>query len=467
MTNYEIWQAVLAEFELKISKPNFTTWFRNTGISKFDAGSVLVCVPNAFTKSWLERKYHSDIVKSLERITAKPVKKIEYMVENIKNLQEKECFPSSENKIPDSTNAPSFPPPVISSFFRAKSPVNVFGLNQKYSFTSFIVGKGNELAHAAAQAVANRPGETYNPLFIYGGVGLGKTHLLQAVGNQMLEKNQNTKILYVSSEKFTNDFVSSIKEGRGREFKERYRSVDLLLIDDIQFIGGKEQTQEEFFHTFNELHQQGKQVVMTSDRPPKAIPSLEDRLRSRFEWGMIVDVAAPDLETRVAILQSKCQEKNFFLPPDIIDTVANNVQNNIRELEGALNKIIAHLQLKNLEPKKEIIEEIISTLTGHNMGRSTTPKEIVLTVAEFFSITTNDLTGKSREKKLSFPRQIAMFLLRRELGLSFPAIGGELGGRDHTTAMHANSKIEKEMENNAKLKQDLENIKQKLYSLTA
>ena len=326
------------------------------------------------------------------------------------------------------------------------------------------MGKGNELAHAAAQAVVERPGEAYNPLFIYGGVGLGKTHLIQAVGHAMLGKNAHTKILYVSSEKFTNEFIAGIKETRTKEFRDRYRNIDLLLIDDIQFIAGKEQTQEEFFHTFNELHQQGKQVVLTSDRPPKAIPALEDRLRSRLEWGMIADISPPDLETRVAILQAKSQEKGFALPPLLVQLVAATIQSNIRELEGALNKIIAFHQLKNIEPSKETVKSILTTFESHSMKKSLTPRELIAEVARFYDIGVDDILGKSREKKLSFPRQIIMFLLRKELKMSYPAIGSELGGRDHTTAMHAHTKISTEVENDLKIKQEVEILKQRMYA---
>ena len=280
----------------------------------------------------------------------------------------------------------------------------------------------------------------------------------------MLMKNPSTRILYVSSEKFTNEFVGSVKSGKAKEFKDRYRNVDLLLIDDIQFIGGKEQTQEEFFHTFNELHQQGKQVVMSSDRPPKAIPALEDRLRSRFEWGMIADISNPDLETRLAILQSKSQEKQFPLEPEILTVIATTVQSNIRELEGALNKIIAYHQLKNIAPTKESIKSVLASFEQQGTRKAVTPRETVSTVSEFFDVAIDDILGKSREKRLAFPRQIVMYLLREELKMSYPAIGTELGGRDHTTAMHAHTKIRTELENDLKLKQDLANIKQRLYS---
>ncbi len=456
MTNYEIWQAVLADFELKVSKANFTTWFRSTGIAKYENGAVVICVPNAFTKSWLEKKYHSDIIKTLERITEKAVKRVEYRVENIKHIEETECT------FAESTPAPL---PAESTFSGVqKSTLSLFGLNPKYTFDTFIVGKGNELAHAAAHAVADRPGEAYNPLYIYGGVGLGKTHLIQAIGHAMIAQNPQTKIIYGSSEKFTNEFVSSVKEGRAKEFKDRYRTADLLLIDDIQFIGGKEQTQEEFFHTFNELHQQGKQVVLTSDRPPKQIPALEDRLRSRFEWGMTADISAPDLETRVAILESKAQEKKYHLSPQMFQMIATTIQSNIRELEGALNRVIAFHQLKGMEPTKESVKSILASFEAQSMKKSLTPKELIAEIAKFYDISIEDILGKSREKKLAFPRQIIMFLLREELKMSYPAIGDELGGRDHTTAMHAHSKIAREIENDLKLKQEIEMIKQRLYT---
>lgn len=457
MTNYEVWQAVLADFELKLSKANFTTWFRSTGIARYENGEVIICVPNTFTKSWLEKKFHSSVVKSLERVTGKPIRKVEYAVDNVKNIDEYECTAAQET-IVSTLHTPLYKP-------QPKTMVaQKFGLNPTYTFANFIVGKGNELAHAAAQAVAARPGEAYNPLFIYGGVGLGKTHLLQAVGHAMLEINPQTKILYVTSEKFTTEFVNMVKEGRAKEFKDRYRNVDLLLIDDIQFIGGKEGTQDEFFHTFNELHQQGKQVVMTSDRPPKAIPALEDRLRSRFEWGMIADVSSADLETRIAIVQAKAQEKKFELEYDIAQLIATEIQSNIRELEGALNKVIASHQLRNEKPSKQSVKSILSSFAEQSMRSSVTPRELIAEVAKFFDIDINDVLGKSREKRLAFPRQIIMFLLREELKLSYPAIGDELGGRDHTTAMHAHTKISSQIEEDLKLKQDMELIKQRMYA---
>ncbi len=463
MTNQEIWQAVLAELELSISKANFNTWFKNTGIFTFNENVVMLCVPSSFTKSWIENKYHRAIIQSLERITQKPVKKLEYRVDSLKNApaenQPAEQEPAVFVEQPEPVeNDELFPKPSI--------PNNggTFTLNAKYTFETFVVGKGSELAYAAAQAVASRPGVSYNPLFIYGGVGLGKTHLLQAIGNELRRKNPAISIVYVSAEKFSNDFISSIKEGAAKEFQKRYRDIDLLLIDDIQFIAGKDRTQESFFHTFNELHQQNRQVVLTSDRPPKAIPALEDRLKSRFGWGMIADVAPPDFETRTAILQKKCSEKNFILQPKILQTVAATIQSNIRELEGALNKIIVFHQLKNSEPTLESVKAILSSSSDSPSIRSTlTPPQLIQTVCQMYSISSEEILGKSREKRFALPRQIIMFLLREELKMSYPTIGEELGGRDHTTAMHAHEKIKKESENDLQLKQEIDAIKQRLY----
>lgn len=460
MTNHEIWQAVLAEMELSISKANFGTWFKNTDIFSYQDNCIVLCVPHDFSRTYLEKNYNQMIVKSLERVTGKPVKRLNYKICSIKNIPSVTPENTLTTEIPAQTTvadqvlSPSRPAPRIGEF----------GLNPKYIFESFVVGGGSELAFAASQAVANKPGEAYNPLFIYGGVGLGKTHLLQAIGNHILALRPDTNIMYASAEKFTNDYIASMRDGTAKNFLNKYRNIDVLLIDDIQFIAGKDKSQESFFHTFNDLHQQNKQVVMTSDRPPKAIPALEDRLKSRFEWGMIVDVAPPDLETRIAILQKKCLEKNFSLNQEILRSVAATVQRNIRELEGALNKIIAYHQLKNMEPTLESVKFLLSSLEAQSIHRSVTPQQIIEAATQFYSINTMDVVGQSREKKFSLPRQIIMHLMRKELNMSFPAIGNELGGRDHTTAMHADNKINNEIERDVRLKQEIELIKQKLYT---
>ncbi|MDD4477090.1 MAG: chromosomal replication initiator protein DnaA [Patescibacteria group bacterium] len=470
MNTQEIWQSVLGELELLISKPNFITWFKNTGIINYQENEVLLCVPNNFTQAYLEKKYHQTIIKSLERITSKPIKKLEYKISNIKNLSieiEKENTQKPDEQkeltieINESENSQTYSVDQTPAY--APASTNARGLNPNYTFETFIVGPCSELAFAASQAVAAKPGVSYNPLFIYGGVGLGKTHLLHAIGNQILKNNPGTRILYVTTETFCNDFISLVRGGQAKEFQNRYRNVDLLLIDDIQFISGKDGTQESFFHTFNELHQQNKQIVLTSDRPPKAIPTLEDRLKSRFEWGMIADVGAPDLETRIAILKQKSEEKNFPLPSEILQNIAVIVQNNIRELEGALNKIIVYHQLKNIVPTVESVKSLLSNARATSMRSSLTTRKVIEEVSEFYEITSTEILSKSREKKICNPRQIIMFLMREELNMSFPDIGNELNNRDHTTALHAYKKINKSIEENLKLKQEIEMIKQRLY----
>ena len=462
MNNHDIWQVVLAEIELSpnVSRANFNTWFRNTGIMDYKDGEVVVCVPSTFNQAWLEKKYHQMIVNSLERVTGKPIKRLGYKVENIKNVATQTVILDDDKKKQEKQN-------IVSPTTYQTMPIGTngggFSLNPKYVFERFVVGSGSELAFAAAQAVVKKPGEAYNPLFIYGGVGLGKTHLLQAIGHDLVKNNPSLRVMYASAEKFSNDFISSVKEGNARNFQDRYRGVDLLLIDDIQFISGKDRTQESFFHTFNELHQQNKQVVMTSDRPPKAIPALEDRLKSRFEWGMIVDVGPPDIETRIAVLQKKCAELDFELDTSILQIISTMVQKNIRELEGALNKVIAYHQLKNTKPSEESVRSLLSSIEVHSMQKSTTPQEIIDAVCQFYQVSGEDVMGTSRQKRFSTPRQIIMYLMRGELGMSYPSIGNELGGRDHTTAMHADNKIIRNVENDLKLKQELELIKQKLY----
>lgn len=453
----QLWQGALAELELTLSRANFTTWCKHTTIVSFENGCIVISVPNAFTQTWFEKKYHQQLMKTLQRLTENQVREIRYRVDMARNVA------------PVQTVAPEAlktPPPAVDGI-RAKKEEGRgerSGLNEKYVFESFIVGKSNELAHAACMAVAQKPGKVYNPLFIYGGVGLGKTHLLQAVGQQLLKDAPGVRVLYVTCERFTNEFIHAVRNGRAKEFKDVYRNVDCILIDDIQFITGKEGTQEEFFHTFNALHQANKQIVLTSDRPPKAIPALEHRLLSRFEWGMIADIAMPDLETRLAILEAKCAERNVELTKEILSYIATTIQNNIRELEGALNRVLAYHELNASTPTLDSTKNILSSLTTQVARRSITPKQVLATVATFYDITLDDLVGQSRKKELVFPRQIVMYLLREEAQFSFPSIGHELGGRDHTTAMHACTKIGKEVEMNEKLRQELHLIRQRLYA---
>jgi chromosomal replication initiator protein len=469
MNTHELWQAVLGELELSLSKVNFTTWFKSTFIVSYDGAQVCIGVPNMFTKAWLEKKYHKEIYRSLQTHTNNGVKVISYKVEARSGAPQ-----SIPERFEAAATAPTRLEPVQDlpralSYQSAPEPgsqnFGEFSLNGKYNFQNFIVGKQNELAHAAAQAVVSQPGGVYNPLFIYGGVGLGKTHLLQAVGNEIVRKNPQAKVLYVTSERFTNDFISAVRGGRAKEFKNQYRTVDVLLIDDIQFITGKEGTQEEFFHTFNQLHQTNKQIVISSDRPPKAILGLENRLISRLEQGMLADVGSPDFETRVAILDAKCREKTFPLDREILHHVATLVQSNVRELEGALNKIIAFHQFKNLIPTVETVRPILSSFQPASARKTITARQLIQVVAAYFDLHIEDLLGKSREKRLAFPRQITMYLMREEMKSSYPSIGTELGGRDHTTAMHAYDKICGIVNEDEKLQHDLELIKQRLYAL--
>ncbi|MDP2812422.1 MAG: chromosomal replication initiator protein DnaA [bacterium] len=449
----KLWQNVLGELEIIITKASFTTWFKNTFILEISNDQIIIGVPSAFVKTWLEKKHNDSILNALEKVLSKSNLQVIYKVAN------KDKVSNVSQKI----NSQPMPEPKLVHNFNNSKPNNKFGLNPYYTFSSFIVGPGNELAQAAAHAAAQKPGAIYNPLFIYGGVGLGKTHLVQAVGNYILSKDSTKKILYINSEKFTNDFIFAIKSGQTEKFKEIYRSVDVLLIDDIQFIAGKEQTQEEFFHTFNALHQNNKQIVLSSDRPPKAIQEVENRLISRFEWGMIADISSPDLETRVAILELKCQEKNYSLAPEIIHYIAETIQENIRELEGALNRIVAIHQLNGASPSIESVRSILGGISINPRKAGLTPKKLIHIIASFYDISLDSLLGSSRKKELVVPRQIAMFLMREELKSSYPNIGQEIGGRDHTTAMHACFKISELVNNDEKIKNDIGVLKQKFY----
>jgi chromosomal replication initiator protein len=447
----QLWQVALGELELIISKANFTTWFKNTFISSLENGGekVVIAVPNAFTQSWLQNKYHKAILKSLQNATKNKIKEVVYKIEIIEPTRSD--FILKRKALAQRLAQTD------------EEALNKYGLNPRYTFANFIVGKSNELAHAACQAVAESPGTKYNPLFIYSGVGLGKTHLLQAIGHQVITSSSKKKVLYVNAETFTNDFVQAIREGKTAGFKKKYRGVDVLLMDDIQFMAGKEGTQEEFFHTFNELYQNNKQIVITSDRLPKAIPALEERLISRFSCGMIVDISSPDLETRLAILRAKCQERGYSIKEEIILYLASQIQKNVRELEGALNKIIAQHELEGTTSDLDSAKRILSSLTTMPRKGAVTPRQIIKEVADFYELKVEDLISSSRRRELVAPRQIAMYLLRTELDASYLMIGHELGGRDHTTAIHAFNRINKEVDNEGRITQEINQIKQRLY----
>lgn len=452
MTNEQLWQAVLGELELSISKANFITWFKNTSISSRTEDEVVINVPNGFTKEWLENKYHKFIMKAIVNICP-GIKKISYKIGGVSDLAAGQNQDLSQFK-----NAQDFS-------VALKNDTNMgSALNPKYTFENFIVGSHNELAHAACLAVSKNPGTVYNPLFIYGGVGLGKTHLLQSIGNEVLKKGPDKKIKYASSEKFTNELVEAISGKNTKPFKEMYRKIDVLIIDDIQFLAGKEKTQEEFFHTFNTLYENNKQIVLSSDRPPKAIPALEERLRSRFEGGMIADVGFPDYETRLAILKAKIKEKNFNMPDESVNYIALHIQKNIRELQGALNRVMAICELDNSYPDIKKTTNILASVISQPIKKATTPKDVIKTVSEFYGIPTEDLLNKNRKKEIVKPRQVAMYLMRTEIKTSFPSIGNWLGGRDHTTAMHAFDKISKEIETDKVIEQEINLIIERIYN---
>lgn len=461
MTPQQLWQAALGELELALSKANFTTWFKSTFISEMDESKVTISVPNAFTKAWLEKKYHSAILKALQNILNAPIRDVQYRVETRTagdQVRVQAAMPAAQAVAV--TDMPALPETPTAA---EAEPTGERGFRRHYTFENFVVGKGNELAHAAAQAVADAPGRKYNPLFLFGGVGLGKTHLLQAIGNKILEKFPSTRVLYVNCEQFKNDYIAAVRAGLAKEFNDRYRNVDLLIVDDIQFLANAERTQEAFFHTFNFLHQEGKQVVLSSDRPPKTIPTLEERLTSRIEMGMVADVSAPDIETRIAILRSKCQEKGINLSDEILTTIATGITSNVRELEGALNKIHGYHQFHHIPATADSVKGIIASYSLNPAKKTITARQLIATVAAYYDLKIDDLLGKSREKKLAFPRQVLMFLMREEMKASFPAIGSEIGGRDHTTAIHACTKIGLLVAKDEKLRQDLSLLKERVY----
>jgi len=445
----QLWQSTLAELELQISRPNFLTWLKNSQlIKKEDDGKVVIGLVNNFAKEWVENKYHKMICETLHSMD-ESIKKIEYCV--LTEEKKNNLFKDSETykKVSERQNAiPEL---------KIDPETN---LHPRYTLDSFVVGSSNELAHAATTAVVKDVGKKYNPLFIYGGTGLGKTHLIQGMGNEIKKNYKNKiKVKYISSEKFVNDVVWAIRNKRMDDIKAKYRNVDVLIIDDIQFIGGKERSEEEFFHTFNALYENNKQIVISSDRPPAAIPTLEERLRSRFEGGMIADITYPDYEMRMAIIKTKLQEKDNFLSDELCGLVANKIQRNVRELEGILNKIIFHKEVKNTEPTVKVIEEIINN-TLRQSSRNITPNQVIKAVSNFFEITNLDLINRSRKKGVVEPRQIAAFLLRDILDMSYPDIGDKLGKRDHTTAIYAYEKISQEINKNQDLNKKVLLIKE-------
>ncbi|MFH1714241.1 MAG: chromosomal replication initiator protein DnaA [Candidatus Nealsonbacteria bacterium] len=448
MEKEELWQAVLAQIQLNISQANFATWFKDTGIISYKEGQVLISTPNSFAKEWLENKYGKTILKIIYNLD-KEVKEIKYVLgkSELKTIKRNNVQASSAGQLEFEE-------------FKINKETN---LNPKYTFENFVVGPSNELVQAAAWAISKKPGLVYNPLFIYGGVGLGKTHLLQSIGNSVIKNFGQKKVKYIPAEKFTAEIVSSIRNHSIEDLKAKYRMIDVLILDDVQFLAGKEKTQEEFFHTFNSLYENNKQIIISSDRPPKSIPALAERLRSRFEGGMIGDIGYPDYETRIAILKTKSQEKGISFSDEVLDYISNNIQKNIRELEGALNRLVAYQKINNQLPNLETAKSLLKSLFL-SPNKVVSPKKIIEIVAEFYDLKEREIISSSRKKEIVRPRQIAMFLLREELKNSYPFIGRKFGGKDHTTAIHACEKITKEIEVNENLSNEISLIKQRIYT---
>ncbi len=452
---HALWQSVLGEIELSVSHAAFTTWFKNTELVGSSDSEVTIAVPNIFAKRQFEVKFNDQIKSVLQKNGVSP-ERITYTVKT-----------TGKKTVSRETTATSLAiDELIAPMPRAQqstsSSVSSNGLNPRYTFSNFIVGSSNDLAYTACQAVATTPGTKYNPLFLYGGVGLGKTHLMQAVGNEIVRTQPGARILYISSETFVQEFMDTIRFKK-KGFADKYRNVDVLIVDDMQFIAGKEKTQEEFFHTFNALHQANKQIIISSDKPPKSIPTLTERLRSRFEWGMAIDIQMPDFETRCAILETKALLSGVELARDTVEYLANNIKTNIRELEGALNQLLAYAEMRGVAPDISTAEGLISNVR-HSRPQHVTSKQIIDKTARHFQIDAKEICSAKRDKHIVVPRQIAMYLLRSELHLSFPKIAGELGRKDHTTAIHSVEKIEKAIKLDFLIREQVAEIREKLYA---
>jgi chromosomal replication initiator protein len=456
----KLWQAVLGDIEISLSRGNYLTWFKNTQLLRQENEKLTIGVPNVFIKQQLERKYNDLVVATVQKNgVASPV--IEYKIQSIVRR------PEAEEPTLPSPAAPQQQTVVAPAAKSAANPGGLThtyrqGLNERYTFDTFVVGSGNELAYAACQAIAMSPGTKYNPLFLYGGSGIGKTHLIQAVGNAILANNANSRVVYVSTEQFVQEFVDALRYKKNTDFADHYRGADVLIVDDVQFLAGKEKIQEEFFHTFNALHQANKQIIISSDKPPREIPTLEERLRSRFVWGMSIDMQNPDFETRCAILQIKADQHNVELPNDVVDYLATNVQTNIRELEGALNQLLAFCEMRALDPNLAIATGLLGSSQARPKHLSA--RQIIERCARHYQVSFEDIIGPKRDKDIVVPRQVAMYMLRSELHLSFPKIARELGRKDHTTAIHSVEKIEKESRLDADIRAALAEIKERLYA---
>jgi chromosomal replication initiator protein len=452
----QLWTAALGELQVGLSRAQYDTWFKETQVISEEDDVFLIGVPNAFAREWLENKFRPQVRSTLQHLRGRTVD-VRFVTSGGGGGAAARVAVAAG---PGATAAPATQPAPQERREAAAL------LNARYTFATFVVGSNNRLAHAAALSVAERPGHSYNPLFVYGGSGLGKTHLMHAIGHAVIARHPKKRVAYATSEKFTNEFINSIRAQKGEEFRERYRRIDVLLIDDIQFIAGKEGTQEEFFHTFNAIHEEGKQIVLSSDRPPKAITQLEDRLRSRFEWGLIADISAPDLETRIAILRAKAEAQNIAIPPPVIDFLAQRIVSNIRELEGALTRIVAHASLNAVPVTTQLAQEMLQNILYNPHRKSLSTERIVETVARYYGVPLDQIKGKARDRQVVLPRQIAMYLMREETEAPLLRIGEALGGRDHSTVLHGCEKIEREMAENDDFRRDIGALREALYADT-
>lgn len=447
-----LWEQALNIIKGEISEISFNTWIKSCTPISISDNILKLSVPNEFTKGILDTRYKDLLIQALKIVTSRKFKIEFYLESDLEEEKENEEKQKEEKK--ENTNDVDGSI-VVSDEMSAT-------LNPKYTFQSFVIGNSNRFAHAASLAVAESPAKAYNPLFIYGGVGLGKTHLMHAIGHYILQENPKAKVVYVSSEKFTNELINAIKDDKNEEFRNKYRKVDVLLIDDIQFIAGKERTQEEFFHTFNALHEENKQIILSSDRPPKEIPTLEDRLRSRFEWGLIADIQPPDFETRMAILKKKADVEGLNVPNEVMVYIATKIKSNIRELEGALIRIIAYSSLTNRDVSVDLASEALKDIISNKESAPVTVKTIQESVANYYNLRIEDLKSQRRTRNIAYPRQIAMYLSRKLTDMSLPKIGEEFGGRDHTTVIHAYEKISENLKTDEGLQSMINDITKKL-----
>lgn len=451
MNQEGVWQGVLGEIELSIPHASFTTWFKNTELVEIVDGTATVAVPNIFVKAQLEKKFHEQITEVLKRSGVEATS-VAFCVKSDSRKKQ------SVREEPREREITATPERIVITPSN-RSPIT--NLNPRYTFDSFIVGSSNDLAYAASRAVADNPGQKYNPLFLYGGAGLGKTHLMQAIGNEIMKNQPSARVLYTTTEAFVSEFLDSIRFKK-QGFSDKYRNVDVLIVDDMQFIANKEKTQDEFFHTFNDLHQHNKQIIISSDKPPKSIPTLTDRLRSRFEWGMSIDIQMPDYETRCAIITAKASLSGMELESSVVEYLATNIKTNIRELEGALNQLLAYSEMRGITPDIAIVEGMVSNVKK-TRPQHITAKQIIDKTARYFQLDPKDICSARRDKYIVGPRQIAMYLLRSELKLSFPVIAKELGRKDHTTAMHSIEKITRESKLDMSVREQINDIRERLY----